>query len=69
MRPCRMGRSRSNSPTTNYRGTYRVSKAHKEKKGKSKRRRRRKKGGGDDDEGYGGEGGNQVHNYDIEVTF
>ena len=66
-----MGRSRSNSPAaTNYRGTYRVSKAKKPKKGK--RRRRRKKGSnGDDDEGYGGgggEGGIQVHNYDIEVS-
>ena len=62
-----MGRSRSNSPATNYRGTYRVSKAKKAKRGK--RRRRRKKGGNDgDDEGYGGGGeGNHVHNYDIEV--
>ena len=62
-----MGRSRSNSPATNYRGTYRVSKAKKAKRGK--RRRRRKKGGNEgDDEGYGGEGGNHVHNYDIEVS-
>ena len=63
---CRMGRSRSPSPATNYRGTYRVS---KQKKAKGGKRRRRKKGGNEgDDEGYGGgDKGNNVHNYDIEV--
>ena len=61
-----MGRSRSPSPATNYRGTYRVS---KQKKAKGGKRRRRKKGGNEgDDEGYGGGNkGNNVHNYDIEV--
>ena len=64
----RMGRSRSNSPATNYRGTYRVSKAKKPKKGKRRRRKGKWSNGDDDDEGYGGGDGNQVHNYDIEVS-